>query len=169
MSSYIIKVFLYEVDPLIWRRFSILDTATFADLHQVIQKVMGWNDEQAHQFRHGKGKSLTSVIADTQEQVAPGDTFQDETEVTLASMVGRRRLPLRLLYRYDFFDDWTHELVIEKKDDSADGLKVLGGERACPPEDCGGSFGYKECMEGFAEWMDDDYDPEAFDPENVEL
>ena len=46
---------------------------------------------------------------------------------------------------------------------------MLDGERACPPEDCGGSFGYKECLEGFAEWMDDDYDPEAFDVKAIKF
>lgn len=169
MNSYVIKIFLYEVEPLIWRRFSIPDTATFADLHQIIQKAMGWNDEQAHQFRHGNGKSLTNVIADTQEQVAPGDKFQDEKEITVAEFVGRRRIPLRFMYRYDFFDDWTHEVVIEEKNEGEKTLKMLEGERACPPEDCGGSFGYKECLEGFAEWMDDDYDPETFDPASIKL
>jgi hypothetical protein len=169
MSSYVIKVFLHEIEPLIWRRFCIPGSATFADLHQTIQKTMGWNDEQSHQFRYGNGKSLTSVIADTQKQVAPGDKFQDEKDITIADFAGRRRLPLRFMYRYDFFDEWTHELVIEKKDESGGALKMLGGERACPPEDCGGSFGYKECMEGYAEWMDDDYDPEAFDPGTVKL
>jgi hypothetical protein len=73
------------------------------------------------------------------------------------------------MYRYDFFDDWTHELVIEEKKEGENTLKMLGGERACPPEDCGGSFGYKECLAGYAEWMDDDYDPEAFDPKSVKL
>jgi len=169
MNSYVIKVFLYEVEPLIWRQFSISGTATFKELHQVIQKAMGWNDEQAHQFRHGKGKSLTSVISDTQEQVAPGDKFEDENDITVAEFVGRRRLPIRLMYRYDFFDDWTHELVFEEKNEDESTLKMLGGERACPPEDCGGSFGYKECLEGFAEWMDDDYDPEAFDVKSIKL
>ena len=169
MNSYVIKIFLYEVEPLIWRRFSVPETATFADLNQIIQKAMGWNDEQAHQFRHGKGKSLTNVIADTQEQVAPGDKFQDEKEITVAEFVGRRRIPLRFMYRYDFFDDWTHEVVIEEKKEGGKTLKMLGGERACPPEDCGGSFGYKECLEGFAEWMDDDYDPEAFDAASIKL
>ena len=168
MDSFTVKIFLYEVEPLIWRRFTVPASATFADFHQIIQKAMGWNDEQAHQFRWGKGKRLTNVIADTQEQVAPQDDFQDEAEITLTEFVGRRKLPLRLMYRYDFFDDWTHELIIEEKSDAA-APKVLGGERACPPEDCGGSFGYKECLEGFAEWMDDDYDPEAFDPSAIEL
>ena len=170
MATYTIKVFLYEVEPLIWRRFTMPASATFADLHQVVQKAMGWNDEQSHQFRHGKGKALTSVIGNTQEQIAPGDTFKDEKEVVLSGFVGRRRLPLRLLYRYDFFDDWTHELVIEEKEESdAQAPQLLGGERACPPEDCGGSFGYRECSNGFDEWMDDDYDPEAFDPKKVTL
>jgi len=170
MASYIIQVFLYEVEPLIWRRFSMPGTATFADLHEVIQKVMGWNGEQSHQFRYGKGRSLTSVISDSdKEQVAPGDTFQNEKEVMLSAFVGRRRLPLRLLYRYDYFDDWTHELVIEEKSEEDDGPKMLGGERACPPDDCGGSFGYRECLGGFDEWMDDDYDPEAFDPKDIKF
>ncbi|MCP5534708.1 MAG: plasmid pRiA4b ORF-3 family protein [Akkermansiaceae bacterium] len=169
MNSYVVKVFLYEVEPLIWRRFSVPESATFADLHQIIQKAMGWNDEQAHQFRHGKGRSLTGVIANTQEQVAPGDDFQDEKDVTVGAFVGRRRLPIRLMYRYDFFDDWTHELVIEEKLDGENTPKMLGGERACPPEDCGGSFGYKECLAGYAEWMDDDYDPEAFDLKSIKL
>lgn len=169
MNAYIIKIFLYEVEPLIWRRFSVSGDTTFAGLHTVIQKAMGWNDEQAHQFRHGKGRHLGNVISDTQEEVGPRDEFTDEAEITLAEFAGRRKLPLRLMYRYDFFDSWTHEVVIEEKTDADDVPELLGGERACPPEDCGGPFGYKECLEGFAEWMDDDYDPEAFDVESVEL
>ncbi len=162
MNAYVIKIFLYEVEPLIWRRFTVPENVSFAELHRIIQRAMGWNDEQAHQFRHGKGRNLTSVIADTREQVAPGDSFQDEAEITLAEFVGRRRLPIRLMYRYDFFDEWTHELVIEEKVEVDDAPKMLDGARACPPEDCGGSFGYKECMAGYAEWLDDDYDPEAW-------
>ena len=73
------------------------------------------------------------------------------------------------MYRYDFFDSWTHEVVIEKKTEDANAPRMLGGGRACPPEDCGGSFGYKECLGGFAEWMDDDYDPEMFESESIEL
>ena len=169
MNSYVIKIFLYELEPQIWRRFVVPDSFTFAEIHQVIQKVMGWNDEQSHQFRHGKGHHLKEVIADTRDQVGPGDNFTDENDITLAEFVGRRRVPIRLMYRYDFFDEWTHEVVIEEKRAEEETLQVLDGERACPPEDCGGAFGYKECIEGYAEWMDDDYDPEAFDVNSVKL
>ena len=171
MASYTIKVFLYEVEPLVWRRLTMPASATFADLHQVLQRSMGWSDEQSHQFRHGKGKSLTSVISNkNDEQVAPGDDWKDEAKVKLSGFVGRRRLPLRLLYRYDFFADWTHELVIEKKnEDDENTAQLLEGERACPPDDCSGPFNYRECVNGFDEWLDDDYDPEAFDPAKVKL
>lgn len=145
------------------------ESLTFAEFHQVIQKAMGWNDEQSHQFRYGKGKSLTNVISDTKDQVSAKDDFEDEKEVTLANFIGRKRLPIRLLYRYDFFDDWTHEVVIEEKILTDGKLKLLDGARACPPEDCGGAFGYREAIGGFAEWMDDDYDPEFFDSSAINL
>jgi len=171
MDSYTIKVFLYEVEPLIWRRFTMPASATFAELHETLQKVMGWGDEQSHQFRHGKGRNLTSVISNkSDEQVAPGDDWTDEAEVTLAKFVGRRRMPIRFLYRYDFFADWTHELVIEEKNkDDENAPQLLEGERACPPDDCSGPFNYRECLAGFDEWLDDDYDPEAFDVNSVKL
>jgi len=168
MESYTIKIFLYEVEPQIWRRFTVPASASFGEFNDIIQKAMGWNDEQDHQFRYGKGRHLGSVISNTQDQVGPRDEFTDESEISISEFVGRKRLPLRMMYRYDFFDDWTHELVIEEKSEAA-APALLEGERACPPEDCGGPFGYKECMEGFADWMDDDYDPEVFDPTSVKL
>jgi hypothetical protein len=169
MNSYILKIFLYETEPQVWRRFSIPETATFSELHQMIQKAMGWHDEQAHQFRYGKGRHLKQVIADSRKEVGPADEYTDEKDITLAQFAGRRKLPLRMMYRYDFFDEWTHEIVIEEKSEDIEAPKLLGGERACPPEDCGGPFGYKECLAGYAEWMDDDYDPEVFDAGSVQL
>ncbi len=52
------------------------------------------------------------------------------------------------------------------------------GKRACPPEDCGGVWGYVELLEALAspdhpehtsmiEWAGDDFDAEAFDLEDV--
>ncbi len=168
---FVIKVFLYGIEPEIWRRFSIPATATFAEFHHAIQQAMGWENLHLHEFRHGKGKRLNDVIAPDDPDVMKGDNFQEESTVTLTAFVGRRHLPLRLLYRYDFSDDWIHEVILEKKLAPGTGpLPVLlDGERACPPEDCGGPILFVDALKGELEFLDDRYDPSRFNPKMVEF
>jgi hypothetical protein len=134
---------------------------------------MGWEDKQAHEFRYGKGRNLTNVIAKASDDIVVEGKFTDENDVTIDQFLSRKKMPLRMLYRYDFLEDWVHELVFEKKVELEDGEKVvselLEGERACPPEDCGGTWGYMSALEGDVDWMDDSYDPEIFDPTAVIL
>lgn len=169
MDCFQIKVFLYQITPEIWRRLTMPATATFAELHQALQAAMGWEDKYPHEFRHGKGKRLRDVIGPVGlEDQTPGE-FQDETKVTLAAFVGRRRLPVRLLYRYDFAEEWIHEIAFEKKVEGADGPELLEGERACPPEDFGGAFQYMQAYAGEIAWDHPGFDPEAFDPKAVDF
>ncbi len=172
-TKYTLKIFLYEISPQIWRRLTVPGSATFAELHELLQLSMGWEDKQPHEFRYGKGKNLTDVIATAGEDVVVQGKFDDENELTIDQFFNRRRLPLRMLYRYDFLEDWVHELVFEKKQELDEGevtaAELLEGERACPPEDCGGTWGYMSALEGDVEWMDDEYDPELFDPTAIHL
>lgn len=49
-------------------------------------------------------------------------------------------------YRYDFGDCWDHDIVLEQilpKITGAKYPKIINGERACPPEDCGSKPGYE--------------------------
>lgn len=54
------------------------------------------------------------------------------------------------LYTYDMGDNWHHQIVMEA---IQPGVKTavyprcLAGERACPPEDCGGVVGYIHFLE----------------------
>jgi hypothetical protein len=166
-----LKVLLYNIDPVIWRRFSIPATATFKDFHRALQDAMGWEDKHLHEFRHGKGKRLTNVIAADDPDVFKGDDFQEESTVTLASFVGRRSLPIRLLYRYDFTEDWVHEITIEEKStgEKATTPLLLEGKRACPPEDCGGPEFFMDSLAGDLEFLDERYDPAVFDPKKVKF
>lgn len=160
----VVKVFLYGIQPQIWRRLSLSKEVTFAVLSEAIQSAMGWADKHPHEFRHGKGKRLVDVIGPVglQDQII-GD-FQDEASVTVADFIGRRRLPIRMLYRYDFADEWIHEIVFEKRVEGSGGPAMIDGARACPPEDFGGTFQYMQALHGEIEWMHPGYDPEAFDP-----
>jgi hypothetical protein len=87
----------------------------------------------------------------------------------------------RLTYVYDFGDGWEHEVALERVLDAKPGRdypRVMGGERACPPEDCGGVSGYSHLLEvlrnpkdwehrDLVDWVGGSLDPEAFDADEV--
>ena len=86
-----------------------------------------------------------------------------------------------LIYEYDFGDSWEHKILLEKilTDDGKTVLPVcIKGKRASPPEDCGGIWGYEELLETISnpkhpdheemlEWLGGEFDPEAFDLEQI--
>lgn len=87
----------------------------------------------------------------------------------------------RIIYEYDFGDGWEHEIVLEKKQpfNAQASLPVcLAGERSCPPEDCGGIWGYENLLqiitdplheeyEEMLTWLGDEFRPEKFDVTEV--
>jgi len=160
----VVHVFLYGIQPKIWRRFSISTAVTFVELSDAIQAAMGWENKSPHEFRHGKGKRLVDVIGPVGLEDQTIGEFQDEAKLTVTGFIGKRRLPIRLLYRYDFADEWIHEVVFEEKVEGEGGPLMIGGERNCPPEDYGGAFAYMQSLHGDTEWLYPGYDPEAFDP-----
>ena len=123
----VVKVFLYGIQPQIWRKFSISADVTFIQLSDAIQAAMGWDDEHPHEFRHGKGKRLVDVIGPVGLEDQTAGEFQDEAVLTVAEFLGKRRLPIRILYRYDFADEWIHEIVFEKWVAGEGGPEMLDG------------------------------------------
>jgi hypothetical protein len=101
--------------------------------------------------------------------------MDDDSSVTLSEIAPRERT--KFLYEYDFGDCWRHELVIEKILPREEGTRYpvcLAGKGACPPEDCGGIYGYYELVEAvrdpkhkrheeLLDWLGDSFDPEEFD------
>ena len=169
VSRIVIKIFLYQITPKIWRQIAVPDDFTFIQVSDALQAAMGWENKHPHEFRHGKGKRLVDVIGPVGlEDQTPGE-FQDEAKLTLKQFIGKRRLPIRMLYRYDFAEEWIHEVVLEKRDEEGEGVELLGGERACPPEDFGGAFQYMQALHGEIAWDHPGYDPELFEPEKVDF
>ena len=159
----VVKVFTYGIQPKIWRVFSISTAVTFLELSDAIQAAMGWENKHPHEFRHGKGKRLVDVIGPIGLQDQTLGDFQDESILTVASYMGRKRLPLRILYRYDFADEWIHEIVFDKREEGDGGPKMIEGGRACPPEDFGGAFQFMQALAGEIEWHNPGYEPEKFE------
>ena len=171
---YQFKVTLRGIRPPIWRRFQVTDDLTFYQFHRVLQEVMGWYGGHLHLFDLNGFQITDAETLD--EGFIDGE---DEQKARLKQHVRQEGQKFR--YAYDFGDDWDHEVVLEKiLPVEADVVypRCLKGKRACPPEDCGGIWGYEELLEILAnpdhaehatymEWVGGEFDPEAFDLEEL--
>jgi hypothetical protein len=132
VTVYQLRIYLRKISPLIWRRLLVRSDSSVADLHYALQIVMNWTDFYLHQFRiRGKRYGVGRL---------EGPWFQDRAEdVRLDRFQFRPRE--RFLYEYNFFDQWEHEIRVEKilpLDPDKTYPRCIGGANAAPPEDCGG-------------------------------
>lgn len=172
------KITLNEISPPIWRRIQVPENYSFWDLHVAIQDSMGWTDSHLHQFEMNNPKTGQEVEIgipdeDWEDQALAGWDVKIADYFTIKNNVA--------LYIYDFGDNWEHTVKLEKimpRDEKIVYPTCLEGERACPPEDCGGIPGYEDLLmtisdpgdkeyEDTIEWLGDDFDPEYFDPLDV--
>jgi hypothetical protein len=177
------KITLKDIKPPIWRRIQMPGSCTFWDLHVAIQDAMGWMDCHLHEFRlHASdGRMLSFGI--------PDEEFDSDTlpgwKHRVAKYLGLDQLSCE--YVYDFGDNWRHTVKLEKVlpvEPGATYPRCLKGRRACPPEDCGGPWGYQQLLEILADphheqyretkiWVESmkegPFSPEAFDPAGVEF
>ena len=167
---YQLKIQLMDIKPPIWRRVMVASDTTLADLHDVIQSSMGWEGYHLHQY-HIKGDFYGEPNQDLD-----WDDVKDESKYKLNKIFKSEKD--HILYEYDFGDSWRHKVTLEKVlafDETKALPTCVKAERACPPEDCGGVWGY----EGMLETLDNPDDPEReemiewlggeFDPEYVDL
>ena len=145
MASYFeFEVSLEEVAPRIWRRFLLRDNATFHDLHDTIQKACGWEDYHLYHFL--KMDSGERIAESPHCPYSEGDC-PSANEVKLDLFF--HQAGDRCIYEYDFGDCWRHLIELKSISSLAGQFrrKLIGGERAFPPEDCGSIMGYEECVE----------------------
>ena len=166
-SLYQIKVTLVGIKPPIWRRLIVKDSIKLDQLHSVLQVTMGWFNYHLHQYIVGK-----SYIG------RPDPDFDmdvtDERKVYLQDIISNPKD--NFVYAYDFGDGWEHKVVLEKilPLDFSESPLVVKGKKACPPEDCGGIWGYADFLdaiqnskneehESMLEWVGGEFDPDEFD------
>jgi len=161
-----LKVTLRGPRPPVWRRLLVPGTMTLGGLHRAIGAAMGWHDTHLHLFEiDGRDYGDPHTV----------DDVADENRVTLNGLL--RSGVARFAYTYDFGDHWEHTIAIEKTRPAADGDAYplcVAGRRNCPPEDCGGPWGYQHLLEVLAdptnpdyaeqsEWVGEEFNPDAFD------
>lgn len=163
-----LRVTLEDIRPVIWRRLLVPGSVRLNRLHEMFQAAMGWTGSHLHQFR------VDGVVYGMQFDDYPEDEL-DETAHTVIGTIGKVR---RFFYDYDFGDNWRHEVVVEEVTSWPFGLKYavcLDGQRACPPEDVGGTPGYEDFLRVLADPEHDEYEHMmgwsggGFDPEEFSL
>lgn len=172
---YQLMIVLSESEPPVWRRMLVPSGATLYDLHWIIQLGMGWTNSHLHQFIIDE-QYYSDPEFELGEDLEP---VHDENRTTLDKIFSREGS--RFIYEYDFGDCWNHEVTVEKILRPVEGEtypRLIGGERACPPEDCGSVSGYAHFLEAIGdptheehdqllEWAGGEFDPERFDIERI--
>lgn len=156
--------------PPVWRRLLVRADMRLSQVHDVIQAAMGWTDTHLHAFSTAYG------------EYGPPDPeldHRDERKARLADFLAEPGDRIR--YAYDFGDFWEHDIVLEKTLEPGPAARLpacVAGKGACPPEDCGGVWGYADLRDALANpaseeheamlgWLGlesaGDFDPAAFD------
>ena len=143
----ILRIELQDIEPLIWRRVAVPTSMSLRAVHRVIQAAMGWLDYHLWEFKANEQKYGMLLPNDPDWN----DRIKNAATTKLSSLLasGVREMG----YVYDMGDNWQHRLIIEKLKPAEPGVlypQFLGGERRCPPEDCGGFPGYYEFMDNIA-------------------
>ncbi len=128
--------------PPVWRKVIVTETITFEQFHETIQVAFGWLNYHLYQFSE-KGYGSPEVIGvPSDEDDFMGYKTVDSSKVKLNQVF--KAVGQKLLYNYDFGDDWEHRITLEAiTDEAATTPRLLKAKGTCPPEDCGGPWGYE--------------------------
>lgn len=166
--AYRLLITLRDLKPRIWRLLEVDSRIRLSDLHSILQRVMPWKDTHLHTFTAGE-RTFGPALQEW------GLDVIDERKVRLNDVL--TEVGQRMRYEYDHGDGWNHRIELQRilpHDPERLLPSVIQGDRACPPEDCGGPPGYEHLLEVLAnprhdefeelsEWVGPSFDPERFD------
>ena len=172
-NIYQLKIALAGAPEPIWRVVEVSSDTSFYLFHCIIQGAMGWENGHLHQFITKDRRFLGIPSSEDFFEI------EDARKIKLADeLLAERDI---IIYEYDFGDSWEHKVTLQKVLTPAAGVvypQLVKGKNACPPEDCGGVWGYAELLKvlqdpaskdygRMCEWLGiasgSDFDPTHFD------
>ena len=140
-----VRVVLTRSQPPIWRRLQMRSDITLDVVHRALQISFDWLDYHLWRFSLG-GAPLDGCAGQT--FLCPWDVEEGEEADEGLPAASDVRLDEVLqapgdviFYLYAYGDDWNLTLRLEDlfaADRDTPAATLVGGERAAPPEDCGG-------------------------------
>ncbi|WHE06030.1 plasmid pRiA4b ORF-3 family protein [Thermoanaerobacterium thermosaccharolyticum] len=173
-----LKVTLEIENHNIWRRLVVPINTTFTQLHKVLQAAFGWQDYHLHEFfiygnkrqdvsfinhpSYSKDgyKAIVNLVSDEEAFDYPNESDIEmifEVGIKLSEYIPQYK---RLMYVYDFGDNWQHYIEVQKIIDNYDKnyAVCIDGEGNAPPEDVGGEYGYDEFLEIISDKNNPEYE-----------
>ncbi len=170
-----LKITLQGTKPPIWRRILVDKSTTFSQFHYIILTTMGWDGGHLYEFNINGCR----IGVPHKDGEGWGRKLLDSSKKSLGAVISDTKGKFE--YTYDFGDSWKHSIKVEKflqKEENVKYPTCIDGELNCPPEDCGGVWGFYDLLETIKnikhpeykemlEWLGGQYDPEYFDKELV--
>jgi hypothetical protein len=169
---YSLRLNVVSCEPRIWRRLLVRESMWLSRLHDTIQVAFDWFDYQTHVFaldelRFGNPLKRDDLVVEDDRDVALADLDLEHRE--------------RFSYVYHFGEGWQVDIKVEKSGPLEKGLHYplcIAGDRAGPPEDCGGIEAFHDMLacikephtelgREWLEWLGPDYDPIECDLEKI--
>lgn len=145
--KYTLRVNLRGIKPPIYRKFEVPSNVSLATLSELIIRLMGWDNSHLNCFQAGGETYSPSSQIDK-----GGFSYFDELpqeDYVLSDVLNEKGR--HIIFEYDFGDRWEHEVrlssVAQYAEDESPQIRFVKGARACPPEDCGGIWGYMDLLE----------------------
>lgn len=146
--KYTIRISLKDVSPTVWRKLEVPSNIRLSHLAEILIYVMGWEGYHMYQFK--KGQDIYNEPDEDDEDdmdfgfVVPRYKYHDSHEYSLAQVLAQKGD--KMVLEYDFGDGWEHQVSLSKiesyTDEEPPFPHLISGKNACPPEDCGGPWGY---------------------------
>lgn len=151
VQKYTLRVTLRGLKPAIYRKFTVPSNITLRHLSELLLQLMGWEGYHLNQFR--KGDNYYAPIYQRKDEMpilfGRAENFNQE-DYTLSDLLSEKGKSIE--WEYDFGDSWYHDTRLSSIDEYTEGeprITFIKGERECPPEDCGGIWGYEELLQIF--------------------
>lgn len=142
--------------PPVWRQVIVPADFSFYEFHLLIQSVFGWDDSHLFEFSPRGIGSYPAITTNYGEDLEfDGETIEAE-EMLLSELFEAEKQ--KIIYTYDFGDNWEHQITLEKiLKNTMPYVDCIAGKGKCPPEDCGGIWGYERMKEVMTNKDDPEY------------
>lgn len=164
MSYFDFEISFMEIEPRIWRRLLVAEKESFYSLHIAIQEASSeaWYDGHLWDFSAPDSRKIIARHPDTEMDNEELDG-PPAGEVLLKDFF--KQSGQTVIYSYDYGDNWqlTVKYCGKVKSTKRKPFLILDGQRAFPPDDCGGIGGYEECLAATGELQASDFDKEELE------